>query len=252
MIEKYCIEENEKNKIVYLILDENDEDLLVRGLYYRVKKYVKKENVRYLNGEELAEYRRENDNYYKKIKENLFSLRVKGILGTILHIDGDEEYMEHCMSLYKEMGIHAYGIYIDENDMPLKVGSIVRKIMPDIVVITGHDYYNNEGTTELSNYKNTKNFIDACLECRRNKTDVIIIAGACQSNSEALLINGANFASSPKRINIHTYDPAIIAVKVASTSTERFVEKNSLEKKIENFNDAYIGIQTKGKMRILI
>lgn len=252
MIEKYCCDERDKNNILYVIIDENETDVLVKGLYYRIKKYISKKHIRYVNEAEVEEHRRKNDDYYKRIKENIFSLRVKGILGTVLHVDGDSEYMESCLELYKEMGIHAYGIYIDEKDMATKIGDIVRKILPDIVVITGHDYYNNEGLTDLKNYKNTSNFLNACLECKRNKTDAVIIAGACQSNGEALLINGANFASSPKRINIHTYDPAIIAVKVASTSSERFIDKKSLERKIENFNDAYIGIETKGKMKILI
>ena len=38
-----------------------------------------------------------------------------------------------------------------------------------------------------------------------------MIAGACQSDYEELIKAGANFASSPKRINIHALDPAIIA-----------------------------------------
>ena len=45
-----------------------------------------------------------------------------------------------------------------------------------------------------------------------------MIAGACQSNFEALIASGADIASSPKRINVHTFDPAVIAIKVATTS----------------------------------
>lgn len=40
---------------------------------------------------------------------------------------------------------------------------------------------------------------------------LFIIAGACQSNYEELIKAGANFASSPKRINIHALDPIIAA-----------------------------------------
>ena len=252
MRKKYCIDLSEEKSIVYEVIQENELHILVKGLYYRIIKNLDIENVKYLNEDDIEKYRRENEDYYKKIKENMFSLRVKGILGSVLHIDGDKEYMENCLELYKEMGIHAYGIYMNEDDIPKKVGSIVRKLLPDIVVITGHDYYNKEGLTDLDNYKNTRNFMESCLEARRNKSDVIIIAGACQSNSEALLISGANYASSPKRINIHTYDPAIIAVKAASTSFERFIDKNSLERKIESFKEAYIGVETKGKMKVLI
>lgn len=249
---KYCVDKSENKKIVYLILNESEDKVFVKGLYYRVEKHIPKVNVQYLEENELEKYRRENDDYYKRIKENIFSMRVKGILGTILHVDGDEEYMKNCLELYKEMGIHAYGVYMDESEMPKKVGKVVRQILPDVVVITGHDYYNGEGLTNLENYKNTKNFMETCLECRRYKVDCVVVAGACQSNSEALLVSGANYASSPKRINVHTFDPAIIAVKVVSTSSERYVDKTSLEKKIENFKDAYMGIETKGKMKILI
>lgn len=50
---------------------------------------------------------------------------------------------------------------------------------------------------------------------------LFIIAGACQSNYEELIKAGANFASSPKRINIHALDPAIIAACLA------FSDKNN-------------------------
>ena len=249
---KCCVDKNDEKKIVYVVLREDKDKVYVKGLYYRVERYIFRENVLYLNEIDLEKFRRENDDYYKKIKENIFSIRVKGVLGTVLHVDGDEEYMQNCIELYKEMGIHAYGIYMDEKEMPKKIGKIVRQLLPDIVVITGHDYYNGEGKTNLKNYKNTENFIAACLECKRNKIDCVVIAGACQSNSEALLVNGANYASSPQRINVHTFDPAIIAVKVASTSSERYIDNLSLTKKIENFKDAYTGIETKGKMKILI
>lgn len=238
--------------MLFCIIDEDDNKVFAKGIYYRIYKHINKENVRYINEDELDIFRRENEDYFKKIKENAFEIRVKGLLGTILHIDGDEEYMQSCMDLYKEMNIHANGFFMNEKDMPIKIGKIVRTLLPDIVVITGHDFFNGENKQSLSSYKNTKYFVEACLEAKRNKSDCVIISGACQSNSEALILNGANFASSPKRNNIHTYDPAIIAVKVASTSTERFVSKRSLEGKIENFNEAYIGIETKGKMKILM
>lgn len=252
MNNKYCVDLKEKDNIIYIILEEEKDRVFVKGMYYRVSKYINKDNIRYLNEEDVEEYRRKNDDYIKRVKDNIFTLRVKGLLGTVLHIDGDQEYMESCMLLYKEMGIHAYGVYMEEREMPSKVGAIVKKLLPDVVVITGHDYYNKEGLTDLNNYKNTSNFMEACLECKRNKCDCVIVAGACQSNSEALIVSGANYASSPKRINVHTYDPAIIAVKIVSTSLERYIDKMVLEKKIENFKDAYMGIETKGKMKILI
>ena len=49
----------------------------------------------------------------------------------------------------------------------------------------------------------------------KDQEKLIIIAGACQSNYEELIKSGANFASSPKRINIHALDPAIVASSIS-------------------------------------
>ena len=46
-------------------------------------------------------------------------------------------------------------------------------------------------------------------------------AGACQSHFEALIRAGANFASSPSRINIHALDPVYVVGKISFTSFMR-------------------------------
>lgn len=127
-------------------------------------------------------------------------------------------------------------------------------LTPDIVVITGHDLYNGKGFKELSNYRNTKHFMDAVRMIRKhfNSDSMTIIVGACGSNFEALIASGANFSSSPKRINIHTYDPAVIAIKVATTSINQTVDFGQVLKYIENKKDAFGGIETKGKMKVLL
>lgn len=250
---KYCFDRSEKQKVLYEVIDTYDKGfLIIKGVYFRIVRTVEEFSIVYATDEEVKKYRRENDDYLKKLKQNLFSVRVKGLLGTVLHIDGDKEYMESCLELYEEVGIHAYGVYIEEHKMPEMISKYILQVMPDVVVITGHDFYNKEDITDLSSYKNSENFIEATKMAKKTKNDLIVISGACQSNSEALLINGATYASSPKRINIHTYDPAIIAIKVCSTSRDRFIDNEYFDKKIENFRDAYIGIEEKGKMKILI
>ena len=79
-----------------------------------------------------------------------------------------------------------------------------------------------------------------------------VIAGACGSHFEALIASGANFASSPKRINTHTYDPAVAAIKVATTPINRIVNFDGILKYIENGHDALGGVETMGKMRLLL
>ena len=80
-------------------------------------------------------------------------------------------------------------------------------------------YKENSGFYDLSNYRNSKYFIQTVREARRydrdyNK-DTVIFAGACQSFFEALIMAGANFASSPARILIDYKDPLIVAQKIA-------------------------------------
>lgn len=89
------------------------------------------------------------------------------------------------------------------------------------------------------------------IRTRYKKDDLVIIIGACASHYEALIANGANFASSPGRINIHTYDPAVVASKIATTSCNKVVDYESIVKHIIDGKKAIGGIETKGKMRII-
>ena len=79
-----------------------------------------------------------------------------------------------------------------------------------------------------------------------------MIAGACQSNYEALIASGADIASSPKRINVHTFDPAVFAIKVATTSFLKTIDYNEIYKKIENGRNAFGGVETLGKMKLML
>ena len=77
--------------------------------------------------------------------------------GKILHLDGDNEYLERCMNFYKKLNIMAQGIKIKEMDMSYEIQNYLNKYKPNILVITGHDamYNRNDKTT----YKNSDNFI---------------------------------------------------------------------------------------------
>ena len=127
--------------------------------------------------------------------------------GKILHIDGDNDYLERCMTFYQKMNIKANGLSLSESEFSEKIGDLLMEFRPDIVVITGHDAYYNRNVKgdRGSQYQNTNNFIDAVKVARKyekSQDKLIIIAGACQSNYEELIKAGANFASSEKSINI--------------------------------------------------
>ena len=103
----------------------------------------------------------------------------------------------------------------------------------------------------MTTYENSFNFVSAVQQARKLYPDLdslVIIAGACQSNYEALISNGANFASSPTRENIHLLDPIIVASIVSLTSVKEYVSPKEVINK--TISGAMGGIETKGKARI--
>ncbi len=175
--------------------------------------------------------------------------------GKILHIDGDNEYLNRCLEYYKKHNVYAIGKRLNEVDIPYKIKDLLDEYKPDIVIITGHDaYYQKKGNIEdIRNYKNTENFIKAVKECRKYEKShekLVIIAGACQSNYEELIKAGANFASSPKRVNIHCLDPAIIATDISLTERNREIDLIMLLDKTKYGKDGMGGLICNGLMYV--
>lgn len=194
-------------------------------------------------------YRRE----FKVIKGNNNELSF-GRPGKILHIDGDSEYLDVCLKVYKQLGLDVIGKVISEKDQPSQVLQLVKTVKPDIVVITGHDAV-TKGTRDyidINNYRNSKYYVETVSELRNYEPgydNLVIFAGACQSNYEALLDAGANFASSPNRVLIHCLDPVFLCEKIAYTNIEKVV---SIPEALENTITGVKGIgglQTRGKYR---
>ena len=174
--------------------------------------------------------------------------------GKILHIDGSKEYLKRCMNFYNKVSIKAKGVKLNEKEIANNIGKLIEEYKPDIVVITGHDaYYKKRGPdNNNNNYKNTSYFVDAVREARKisSQNNLIIIAGACQSNYEELIKAGANFASSPKRINIHALDPAIVASSVAFSERNKPIELLNILSKTKYGKDGIGGIITNGTMYV--
>ena len=173
--------------------------------------------------------------------------------GKILHIDGDEDYLKRCMNFYKRLNIMAYGLCLKEPDIKTEISNYLTKLNPDVVIITGHDaYYKRKGAQDnVQNYKNSMNFVEAVKVARayeKNQDKLIIIAGACQSNYEELIKAGATFASSPKRINIHALDPAIIASYISLYDRNKTVDLLDVLAKTKSGADGIGGVMTKGCM----
>ena len=175
------------------------------------------------------------------------------IPGKILHIDGDNEYLKRCLRFYKSAGLTAYGVYEKEENLYRNITKYLEDIKPDIVIITGHDaYYKQKGADERT-YKNSDNFAKAIRVARKYEKSydkLKIIAGACQSNYEELISAGANFASSPKRVNIHALDPAIIAISISKTENTKELNIIELLNKTKCGKDGIGGIKSYGSMYV--
>ena len=193
-----------------------------------------------------------------KIAKNQKDINCKELFfgrpGKILHVDGDKEYMDTCLKVYKQLSLDAVGVSIKEEEQPLKIVDLVKEIKPDIVVLTGHDSVikNTRNYLDLDNYRNSKFYRDAVRALRDYNSsydELVIFAGACQSCYECMLDAGANFASSPNRVLIHCLDPVFVCEKIAYTKINEVV---SIQDVIGNTITGLKGIgglQTRGKYR---
>lgn len=175
--------------------------------------------------------------------------------GKILHIDGDEDYLKKSLDFYKKAGVLAIGKCVKEYDLPNQIEKLLKDNKPDIVVITGHDaFYEKLGpANNVNNYKNSKFFVRAVQIARdyeKAHEKLVVIAGACQSDYEDIIKSGANFASSPKRVNIHALDPAMIAATVALTDKNKELDIKDLLSKTKYGKNGIGGLMGNGMMYV--
>ncbi len=175
--------------------------------------------------------------------------------GMVLHLDGDREDLNKCEEAYEKLGIPYAGLAIPEKDQPDAVSYYLEKYRPEILVVTGHDSL-LKGAKDLQNldhYRSSYYFAEAVKKARQYQPDrdaLIIFAGACQSCYEALIRAGANFASSPKRVFIHIFDPVLIIEKVAYTSIKEVVTAEEVVEGTVTGADGIGGIETRGCLRM--
>ena len=223
--------------------------------------YLKGANVRLYADSEMddllkVDFKESNDSeIVERIKDvtNLDRDDYFYLPGKILHIDGDQEYLDRCLKYYNNINLMAMGICENEKDISINIIEYLEEYRPNILVITGHDaYYKKKGNmNDIANYKNSINFVNAVRQARKYEKShdkLIIIAGACQSNYEELIKAGANFASSPKRINIHALDPAIIASRMSLSDINKDINLKDIISSTKYGKEGIGGIITKGTM----
>ncbi len=177
-----------------------------------------------------------------------------GRSGSVLHVDGDFEYLSKCISVYEQLFVNVYGECVEEYRQPDIILDLVRFYNPDIVVLTGHDSMskNINDYMDLNLYKNSRYFLESVKKLRNYERDLdslVIFAGACQSCYELLIEAGANFATSPRRVLVHCLDPVFVCSKIFNTSIDETLKIDEiLSETITGFNGVG-GVQTRGKYR---
>ena len=235
------------NDTIFVIENINDDICELKGVIVRLYADADISDLEKYDGEIKDDYK----DFYERIKEN-FNLDRNNYFylpGKILHIDGDELYLKKCLKYYEECNLMAVGELSIESETANNIRTWLEEYNPSIVVITGHDaFYKNE-----NRYKNSSNFVASIKEARKfekSHEKLIIIAGACQSNYEDLIRAGANFASSPKRVNIHALDPAIIAANMALSDVNTDIDLKKILDSTKYKTNGIGGIKTKGTMYV--
>ena len=242
----YVTRKSYNNDIVFKVIDIRDNIYYLKGVNFRLYADSPKEDLVVCEDNlDSDKFSPSIDDYRDLDRNEYFYLH-----GKILYIDGDEEYLEKCMNFYNKSKIKAYGLYLKEDEFAISIGNLLKKYNPDILVLTGHDAFYRK---KRNKYKNTSNFVDAVMEARKYEKShekLLIIAGACQSNYEELIKAGANFASSPKRVNIHALDPAIVASCLSFSDKNTNIDLIKILDKTKYGASGIGGIITKGTMYV--
>lgn len=235
------------NDVVFEILDIKDGIAYLKGSFIRLLADAPLSDL--VLSENRDEY--EPDNLFDLLDRDEFFYMP----GKILHLDGDQDYLNKSLEYYKRNGVLAIGKCLKESEMPDNILNILKDTNPDIVVITGHDaFYDKTGdSNDINSYKNSKYFIKCVNKARefeKSHEKLVIIAGACQSDYEDIIRSGANFASSPKRVNIHALDPAVIAVTIALTDKRESLDIKELLAKTKYGKNGIGGLLGNGMMYV--
>lgn len=260
-------------KVVNIEKREDENIITLKGISYRIEADAPESDLELQPEQKVSEYRARCCRLAEVKTRDVYSVRHRGYPkklyyrdtskdetgrfkrpGKVLHLDGDEEYMETCLKEYRNNGIAAVGQYVPEKDQPSLVFGLLSEHRPDILVLTGHDGFikGDDSYLNINNYRNSRYFIESVKEARRydsNLDSLVIFAGACQSLYNEIIKAGANFASAPFRDLIHALDPVRICQKVAFTSIEKVLSADEVIESTITGKTGIGGVQTRGKYR---
>jgi len=259
-----------KFRVIDIVESPDKVQYMLKGMKVRLMADSTRDDLELLQPEEILEEKHNNISLTRQVlkrieqdrnrrsnflRNDVVTQNYYQIPGKVLHLDGDESYLEKCINAYKMLDVPVVGMHIREKELPEKILDLIKTYCPDIAVLTGHDALkkNTQDYRDMSSYKTSRYFVDAIRNIRTfepNRDALVVVAGACQSHYEALIDAGANFATSPKRISVHAFDPVYIAEKIAFTS---IYQKVNLEEAVGNTitgKDGIGGVDTWGHYRV--
>mgnify|MGYP003297713701 CR=1 FL=1 len=119
----YVTRNSYNNDIVFKIIGIENDIYYLKGMCIRLYADSYKDDL------VLCEDYAEKDKFMPSIDEyrELNRNEYFYLPGRILHLDGDREYLEKCMSFYKKNKLKAYGFFMKENDMSLQLEELLNK-----------------------------------------------------------------------------------------------------------------------------
>lgn len=260
-------------KVVDIRNDGNEDIITIKGISYRIEADAPESDLVVQSEQKVREYRNSCNRVANRITRNVCEARNNNYIkkkyyrsapredkkkfnrpGKVLHLDGDEEYLDTCINEYKKFGLDVVGKYVAEKDQPNEVLALLEKHRPDVLVLTGHDGVIKGDTSYLSvtNYRNSRYFIEAVKVARKYNNDLdglVIFAGACQSMFNEIIKAGANYASAPYRVLIHALDPVFISQKIAFSGIDKVLTPADVINGTITGAEGIGGVQTRGKFR---
>ena len=235
---------------------------LLKGLNLRLLADAPLADLEVKTPSEVAHYQRRDDQLiYQRLRRVVNQRKIKEekgeffeVPGRVLHLDGDEDYLNQCLKTYRQLGLEAKGVCLSETEQPKAIYRVLQENATDILVLTGHDGLLTGKTDfrSLDSYRSSRLFVESVREARRfqpNRDNLVIFAGACQSNYDSILEAGANFASSPKRTLIHAFDPVFIVERIAFTPIDQLVSLKEILNHTITGTDGVGGVETRGQLR---
>ena len=119
----YVTRKSYDNDIIFKISNINDSLYILKGINVRLLADSNEDDLIHYDGEKKTS----DLDLINRLDEKLDRGDFFYLPGKILHIDGDCEYLDRCLKLYKKFNVMAYGICIKEHEMSSKIKEYLDK-----------------------------------------------------------------------------------------------------------------------------